>query len=99
MLSTLETFFAAMATFPETQRRAQAELDRVIGPLRLPTIEDEPDMPYVAALIKECLRWKSVTPLGVAHKTTEEDEYRGFRIPKGSVVVSNVWYVYLLIPA
>ncbi len=92
-LSTLQAFFAAMATYPEIQTRAQAELDTIVGPHRLPTIEDEKLLPYVSALVKECLRWKVVTPLGVAHRSMEEDEYKGYRIPKGSVVVSNIWYV------
>ena len=98
-MSTLQTFsyfssfLLAMTIHSDAQRRAQTELDAVVGKDRLPNFSDRESLPYVNALIKECLRWKSVTPLGVAHKTTEEDEYRGFRIPKGSVVVSNVWYV------
>ena len=87
----MQTFFAAMANYPEAQRRAQTELDTVVGPDRLPTLDDETDLPYVCALISECLRWKSVTPTGVAHLSIEEDEYRGYRIPKGSLVVSNIW--------
>ena len=89
----MQTFFAAMANYPEAQRRAQTELDTVVGPDRLPTLDDEPDLPYVCALIRECLRWKSVTPTGVAHLSIEEDEYKGYRIPKGSLVVSNIWCV------
>ena len=91
MLSTLQTFFAAMAMNPEVQKRAQSELDSVVGPRRLPNLDDEPELPYVAALIKECLRWRSVIPTGVAHTSMEEDEYKGYRIPKGSIVVSNIW--------
>ncbi|KAI0718537.1 cytochrome P450 [Cerioporus squamosus] len=90
-LSTLQTFFAAMATYPEVQKRAQAELDTVVGLHRLPTIDDEKLLPYISAIIKECLRWKLVTPLGVAHMSSEEDEYNGYRIPKGSVVIPNIW--------
>ncbi|RPD54269.1 cytochrome P450 [Lentinus tigrinus ALCF2SS1-6] len=90
-LSTMQTFFAAMANYPEVQKRAQAELDTVVGPHRLPTFDDEKFLPYVCALIKECLRWKSVVPIGVAHLSLEEDEYHGYRIPKDSIVVSNIW--------
>lgn len=91
MLSTVQTFFAAMAMNPDVQKLAQAELDSAVGPRRLPNLDDEPDLPYVNALIKECLRWRSVTPLGMAHKSMEENEYKGYRIPKGSIVVSNIW--------
>lgn len=87
------TFLAAMANYPEVQRRAQAELDSVVGPQRLPTLDDVKLLPYVSALIKESLRWKPVAPTGTAHLSLEEDEYRGYRIPKGSIMVSNVWCV------
>ena len=67
---------AAMANNPDVQKRAQAELDAVVGPDRLPTMEDKPSLPYISALVKECLRWRSVVPLPPPHVTTEEDEDR-----------------------
>lgn len=81
-----------MASHPEVQKRAQEELDAFVGPDRLPTVEDKPGLPYVTALVKECFRWRSVVPLAVPHLSTEEDEYNGYRIPKGSIVVANTWY-------
>ena len=84
---------AAMANNPDVQRRAQAELDAGVGPDRLPMMEDKPSLPYISALVKECLRWRSVVPLPPPHVTTEEDEYKGYRIPKGCVMVSNIWCV------
>ena len=53
-----------MATFPEVQKKAQAELDRVVGNQRLPDYDDQANLPYFAALMKEVLRWRPVTPLG-----------------------------------
>lgn len=55
-----------MALWPEKQRIAQAEIDRVIGAERLPLIQDRPHLPYVNALIKEVLRWRPVLPLGMS---------------------------------
>lgn len=52
-----------MAMYPETQRKAQAELDVVIGPHRLPEFSDCASLPYLNALIKETLRWQTVLPL------------------------------------
>ena len=49
---------------PEVQRKAQAEIDKVVGNDRLPTLADQPDLPYTEALVKEVLRWHPVTPLG-----------------------------------
>ena len=84
---------AAMANHPEVQARAQGELASAIGSGRLPTMEDRAALPYVNAVVKECLRWRSVVPIPPPHVSTQEDEYKGYRIPKGTVVVSNVWYV------
>ncbi|CAI7676626.1 unnamed protein product [Penicillium discolor] len=89
-VSSLSTFFLAMAKFPDVQRRAQAELDLVVGS-RLPILNDRPNLPYVDALIKEVMRWHPIGPLGVAHMTTQEDEYNGYRIPKGAVLIPNIW--------
>jgi len=53
-----------MVTHPEVQRKAQAEIDRVVGNDRLPTSADQPNLPYIDALVKEVLRWHPVAPLG-----------------------------------
>ena len=50
--------------YPEIQRKAQAEIDRVVGRDRFPTLADQPDLPYTAALVKEVVRWNPVSPLG-----------------------------------
>jgi len=81
----------AMLKFPEAQRRAQEELDRVVGTDRLPTFEDRDRLPYVNALCSEVLRWQIVGPIALPHYTTEEDEYKGYRIPKGTIVLPNLW--------
>ena len=46
-----------MSLYPEVQKRAQEEIDRVVGKDRLPEFKDRDSLPYVAALIDECLRW------------------------------------------
>ena len=80
-----------MASNPHIQKRAQTDLETVVGPMRLPTMEDKPGLPYITAIVKECLRWRSVVPLSVPHVAVQEDEYNGFRIPAGSIVISNTW--------
>ena len=92
-MSTLNIFLAAMTLYPDVQKRAQEELETMVGLDRLPTIADKDDLPYVSAVAKECLRWRSVVPLSIPHLCSEEDEFRGYRIPKGSIVLSNTWYV------
>ncbi|KAF8886815.1 cytochrome P450 [Infundibulicybe gibba] len=89
--STTMVFFHAMATNPNVQRKAQDEIDTVIGRGRLPKPEDRPSLPYVEALYREVMRWRPIAPLGVAHASTEDDVYKGFFIPKGSIVFANIW--------
>ena len=74
----------------------QDELDGVLGPpdsleFRLPTWDDRPSTPYLEAVISETLRHHPPLGTGVPHSVTEEDEYRGWRIPKGSIVFANAW--------
>jgi cytochrome P450 len=64
IVSSVISFFLAMLIYPDVQRKAQAEIDRVIGEDRLPEIDDEPHLPYVQGVVNECLRWLPVTPLG-----------------------------------
>ncbi|KAJ6466256.1 cytochrome P450 [Mycena sanguinolenta] len=90
-VSALASFFLAMAPYPEIQKKAQAEIDTVIGPGQLPEFEDRPSLPFVEALYREVMRWKPVTPLGVAHASAEDDVYDGYFIPKGATVIANIW--------
>lgn len=80
-----------MVIFPDVQRRAQEQLAQKIGPSRLPEFSDRDRLPYIDALCKECLRWQPVLPLGVAHRSIIDDEYKGFLIPGGSIVMHNTW--------
>ena len=100
-----------MALYPEVQKRAQAEIDAVIGPNRLPEFHDRPSLPYINAVVKETSRWNLVAPLGKhfiiiiiiniiltsseggPHMSTIDDEYNGYYIPKGTVLIGNAWLV------
>jgi hypothetical protein len=57
-VSSLMTFFMAMALFPEVQNAAQEELDRVVGSERLPSSADKDKLPYIHAVVKEAHRWQ-----------------------------------------
>ena len=80
-----------MVAHPEIQKRAQDELDTVVGRSRTPTFADAPNLPYIQALVKESLRWRPPLPLGAPHATTEDDWYEGMFIPKGTLCLVNLW--------
>lgn len=67
-----------MLHFPEVMKKAQAELDAVIGPDRMPEFRDKDSLPYLNALINETLRWRPVAVLGgTPHAVTQQDTYNG----------------------
>ncbi|KAF8655018.1 hypothetical protein AX16_003288 [Volvariella volvacea WC 439] len=90
-VASVYAFFKAMALFPEVQKKAQAEIDAVIGNERLPSLEDRGQLPYLDALSLEVMRWFIVAPTGVPHRVMEDNVYDGYFIPKGSLVIANIW--------
>ena len=64
-------FAFAMACYPDVQRRAQAEIDSVVGRGRLPTFGDRPQLLYVEALLRELFRWRPVLPLAIPRRSSQ----------------------------
>ncbi|KAJ7607912.1 cytochrome P450 [Roridomyces roridus] len=92
-VAALNTFILAMLANPEAQKKAQAEIDSVVKRGHLPDFDDEASLPYVTAVFMEVLRWQPVTPIGMPHCVSVEDEYRGYRIPANSTVIANIWAI------
>ncbi|KAH7870900.1 cytochrome P450 [Lentinula edodes] len=100
-VNTLWSFFLAMTKYPECQKKAQEELDRVVGAKRLPDFDDRNSLPYIQAIVYEVMRQfclfssyclpTQYVSIGLPHFSSEEDVYDGYRIPKGSIVIANVW--------
>jgi cytochrome P450 len=84
-------FFLAMVLYPDVQKKAQTELDAVIGNSRLPNLNDRARLPYINAIVTEVLRWNSVAPTGVPHTAIEDGYIAGYFIPKGSLILANLW--------
>ncbi|KAG6378884.1 cytochrome P450 [Boletus reticuloceps] len=92
-VSAIYSLFLALTLFPDVQKKAQAEIDAVIGSDRLPNFTDRDSLPYVEALAKEVLRWNVVVPLAVPHRVAEDDVHDGYYIPKGTLVIPNIWFM------
>jgi cytochrome P450 len=84
----LHAFFLAMCHYPSWQLQVQEEIDRVCGD-RVPTVADFPQLPRLRATVKEIVRWRQATPLGVPHVAMEDDVYDGYLIPKGAILHAN----------
>ncbi|KAJ7145079.1 cytochrome P450 [Mycena crocata] len=93
----LASFMLACAAFgPSFIPKAQKELDAVVGPDRMPTFDDFDSLPYIRAIVNETLRWRPVAVLGgTPHSSTEDLEYQGMFIPKGSTLIANLWGIHL----
>ncbi|KAF8161669.1 cytochrome P450 [Crassisporium funariophilum] len=76
---------------PQVVEKAQHELDSVLGNACMPDFEDVNSLPYITAIVKESLRWRAVIPFGIPHFLAVEDEYKGYRLPAGSMIVANSW--------
>ncbi|KAJ1306347.1 hypothetical protein OPQ81_007354 [Rhizoctonia solani] len=92
-VSTLLMFFMAMVLYPDVKKKAQEEIDSVLGSTRLPKIEDKDQLGYVDRIVQETLRWAPVTPLAVPHACFQDDTYEGYHIPKGAIVIGNAWAI------
>lgn len=86
-----------MTLHSEVVHKAQMELDAVVGPDRLPNTKDKDHLPYVDAVVKEVLRWHPVGPMGVPHCSVQDDVVHGYFIPKGAMILTNIWYTFTLL--
>jgi len=59
------SIFLALITYPDVQRRAQAEIDSVIGSDRLPTVNDRAKLPYIRSVVAESIRMWPAAPMGM----------------------------------
>ncbi|KFQ39423.1 Cytochrome P450 2D3, partial [Mesitornis unicolor] len=88
--TTLRWAFLYMLLYPEVYSKVQAEIDKVIGRERPPTMEDQASMPYTNAVIHEVQRYADIAPSGLPHVTYRDTEVQGFFIPKGTTVITNL---------
>ncbi|XP_051005214.1 vitamin D 25-hydroxylase [Acomys russatus] len=70
------------------------EIDLIMGANRGPSWEDKCKMPYTEAVLHEVLRFCNIVPLGIFHATSEDTVVRGYSIPKGTTVITNLYSVH-----
>ncbi|KAF7328683.1 putative cytochrome P450 [Mycena sanguinolenta] len=92
--SYLQSLILALVAYPDAQRKAHEEIDRVVGEHRMPTLDSLEEMPYIRAMIQETHRFRPVAPLMVPHCTVASEEYKGFIIPKGTTIFVNTWGIF-----
>lgn len=93
MEAQVRLFILAMALHPDVQKKAQEELDNIVGRDSLPSFNDLPNLPYFNALCSESLRWHPASPTHVPHMLRQDDVINGYFIPKGTYCFANSWYL------
>ncbi|XP_067852274.1 cytochrome P450 2U1 [Heptranchias perlo] len=83
-----------MATYPEVQERVHREISAVVGESRPPSLKDKLHMPFTEATLMEIQRMTTVVPLAIPHMASETVGFKDYTIPKGSIVVANLWSVH-----
>ncbi|XP_070591702.1 vitamin D 25-hydroxylase isoform X3 [Erythrolamprus reginae] len=83
-----------MALYPNIQGQVQKEIDFVIGPNKTACLEDKSKMPYTEAVLHEILRFCNIVPLGIFHATSKDTVVRGYSIPQGTTVITNLYSVH-----
>ncbi|CAE7074000.1 unnamed protein product [Rhizoctonia solani] len=89
--SLIKSFFLLASLYPEAAKKAQSEIDSVVGRERIPSLQDRPALPYTDAFVQEIMRMFPPAPLGLPHLATEDIDFQGYQIPKGSTINVNIW--------
>jgi len=87
--TTLKWGIMYLFCWPEKQEKAFEELKKLDG--ETPKFSDRKRLPYMEALMAEILRMSSIAPLSVPHKATADSELGEYTIPKGTVLMMNIY--------
>jgi len=94
--STMQWFFIAMALHPECMKKAQVEIDSIVGLEgdSMPGFEHIDRLPYSVALMKEVMRWNPTVATGFPHVSEADDEYKGYKISARTMVIACIWNLH-----
>ncbi|XP_046817600.1 probable cytochrome P450 304a1 isoform X1 [Vespa crabro] len=79
-----------MIYFPNVAKKVREEIQEVVGSGRLVSWEDRNKLPYTEATIRETMRYETITPLGVIHRSTKDTIFRGYFIPNNTIMITNI---------
>ncbi|KAL9286533.1 putative cytochrome P450 [Arabidopsis thaliana] len=93
-LNTIEFAMAELINKPEIMKRAQQELDKVVGKNNIVEEKHITKLPYILSIMKETLRLHPALPLLIPRCPSETTVIGGYTIPNDSKVFINVWAIH-----
>ncbi|XP_058223369.1 cytochrome P450 81Q32-like [Rhododendron vialii] len=91
---TVEWALSLLLNNPDTLKKAYMEIKSRIGEQnRLLEESDLNELPYLHKIIKETLRMCPPTRLNAPRESSEECTVGGFRIPRGTMLLVNIWAI------
>ena len=90
----LYAFVNILIHHKDVMKKIHDELDAVVGKKREVIFADREKMPYMRACIFELLRYMTILPNSLAHSTVEDTILAGSKIPKDTVVITNLWTLH-----
>eukprot|EP01018_Ginkgo_biloba_P025598 Gb_27512 [translate_table: standard] len=91
--ATIEWAMAELILNPEKLKKAQAELEEIVGCNRKVEECDTERLPYLQAVVKEVFRLHPAAPFLIPHRAENCCEIGGFFIPKNAQIIVNVWAI------
>lgn len=91
LANTLIWTIGTLAQRPDVQATAYDAIIKVYGTADWGDVEDETQIPYITALVRESLRFFTVLRMSLPRAAWRDVEYKGLFIPKGSTVFLNAW--------
>ncbi|KAI3684655.1 hypothetical protein L6452_33880 [Arctium lappa] len=90
----MEWAFSLLLNHPEVLQKAQNEIENYVRDGRFLEPSDIEHLPYLSCIVKETLRMYPVAPLLVPHESSKECTIRGYTVPKGTMLMVNVWAIH-----
>ncbi|XP_072852416.2 cytochrome P450 2J2 [Pogona vitticeps] len=84
-----------MVCYPDVQEKVYKEIEEVLGSCPLICYEDQKNLPYTAAVIHEIIRVRYILIFGLPRQSAKDVVFRGFHIPKGTIVIADLQSVLL----
>lgn len=94
MESQIAFLFRILMHRPDVLKKVQDEIDYVVGTGRLPTLDDRPSLPYTEATIRESMRFDTLVPSSVAHRSVVDTKIGKYDIPKDTAVFASLFSLH-----